>query len=256
VALRGDLYLRLVWNLVVGPLVALLPRRWRQRVLPAREVQWTVAGTASGLYETLGAIIGIGYWYMYEMARVVGGGVEAADSGKITGASDQEIGGAALTLWWMHPITWLLFYFFFEGLVRLCSAAFTQNTVGSLPFSVVEGAVFWMLHPKEASVSVKENAASFAGAVRERAMEATHKELPDEIVSKKDGADEVLEIRANRRKADWEPPRIVRTGDAYYRLEESWTGKGERPFCYRLRRLAAGVPGRKVIVYQLPEEKR
>jgi hypothetical protein len=247
--------LKFVWDFVLGPVLALLPRRWRQQVVAAREVQWTRAGTASGLYETLATIVAMGYWYMFEMGRLVGAGVEAADSAKVI-VTEHQIAGTALFLLILHPITWVLFYFFFEGLLRLCSAAFTENTVGSLPFCVAERVMFWAQHREQARTDVRNNATSFAGAVRERAMKATHKELPDEVVARNDGAEELLEISANRRKDEWNPPRVVRVGDLYYRLEESWTGKGERPFRYRLRRLAAGVPGRSVILYQRPEEEQ
>jgi len=52
---------------------------------------------------------------------------------------------------------------------------------------------------------------------------------------------------------DWNPPRVVRYEDRYYRLEDYARGSGPRPFVYRLRRLAAGVPGRTVLVYS-PDE--
>jgi len=41
----------------------------------------------------------------------------------------------------------------------------------------------------------------------------------------------------------------VRVDDKYYRLEEFQRGKPPRPFVYVLRRLAAGVPGRNVLLY-------
>lgn len=76
------------------------------------------------------------------------------------------------------------------------------------------------------------------------------KEAADQLESSGSGMDEIVEIRASRRKNEWVAPRAVRMGEAYYRLEKNWVGEGERPFCYRLRRLEAGVPGRNVIVYE------
>jgi len=254
----GDSSLRFVWDFVIGPVLALLPKRSRDRVV-TREVAWRRAGTTSGLYEALGAVIALVGWYLFEMDRLVGAGVEAWESGRLgEGVTEHQIGATALTLLALHPVTWLLFYFFFEGLVRLCSAAFTENTLGSLPLYLSERLLFWAWHPEQARVgqTVRDKAASFVGAIRERAREVTHKELPDEVIDRRDGADEIVEIRASRRKQDWDPPRVVRVGEVYYRLEQSWTSKGERPFRYQLRRLAAGVPGRTVIVYQRPEEEK
>jgi len=63
----------------------------------------------------------------------------------------------------------------------------------------------------------------------------------------------MLEIRACRRKEDWNPPRTVRYQDTFYRLEACNEGMPPRPFRYTLRKLSAGVMGRAVLVYK-PEE--
>lgn len=248
--------MRFIWDFVVGPVLALLPTRWRKRLVLAREVQWARAGTASGMYELIGAVVALGYWYMYEMGRLVGTGTEEVASGKLGGGvTEHQVAGAALTIFALHPATWLLFYLFFEGVVRTCSAAFAENTVGVLPLWIVERVVYSMRHPGEVREGVKENAGSFAGAIRERARQARGKELADEVVRKKEGEEEIVEIRAWRRKEEWVPPKVVRMGGVFYRLEESWTGNEERPFCYRLRKLAAGVMGRAVILYEEPVGK-
>jgi len=65
----------------------------------------------------------------------------------------------------------------------------------------------------------------------------------------REGGEELLEIRSSRKKVDWEPPRVVRIGERFYRLEKYAKRVPPRPFRYTLRRLAAGVPGRTVLVY-------
>jgi len=62
-----------------------------------------------------------------------------------------------------------------------------------------------------------------------------------------------MEILASRRKPDWDPPRVVRVRESYYRLEACSKCAGPRPFRYTLRRLSSGVPGRKVLLYD-PEQ--
>ena len=84
-------------------------------------------------------------------------------------------------------------------------------------------------------------------------MTARLSPVPDELCVVRNTSEEILEIRASRPKPDWTPPRVVRYEDRYYRLEESARGSGPRPFVYKLRRLAAGVPGRTVLTYS-PEE--
>lgn len=237
-----------VWDFAVGPVMALLPKRWRDGIFAGREVPWGRAGTLSGMYEAIGAVVGFGYWYLLEMNRLMTALLVAnAKSG--AGLTEPQIGGTALTLFYAHPVTWLLLGVFFEGVVRLCGAAFTEKVVGSLPLVIVERVVFWVRHPREAK-TIGENARSFAGAVGERVMAAWREELPDQVKVNGSGTDEILEIRASRRKDGWVAPRVVRMGQKYYRLEGNWVGAGERPFCYRLRRLEAGVMGRNVILYQ------
>jgi len=248
--------MRFLWDFVIGPVLALLPLRWRRQLPVGADTDWTRAGTASGIYESIGAITGLGYWYMYEMTRRIEQIMDVGDSGRIPGGmNDIQVRGTALTLFYMSLVTWILFYLFFEGVVRFCGAAFTENILGSLPLYVVERLLFWVTKPQEARVgeTVKENARSFKESIRERFMVARLESVADELEYGTEGEEEILEIRASRRKDEWVPPRIVRVEEAYFRLEESWVASGARPFCYRLRRLAAGVPGRSVILYRVKE---
>ena len=73
--------------------------------------------------------------------------------------------------------------------------------------------------------------------------------MSDELCFRKSALENILEIRASRRKQDWTPPRIVRYQDSYYRLEADSIGPPPRPFLYTLRRLPVGVPGRTVLLY-------
>jgi hypothetical protein len=246
--------LRFIWDYLIGPFLALLPLRWRRQLPGLAEADWTRAGAVSGMYEMAGAIVALGYWYMYEMnvriAQIMNG---EANGRAPVGLSEHQVQGAALTIFAMSPLTWFLFYLFAEGAGRLCAAAFADNVSGSLPLYLMERLMFWIRKPEEARVGerVRENAQSFSEALRERLMVAGLEVVPDEVHPSTDGDDEFLDIRASRRKEDWVAPRIVHIGELYYRLESSSVGSGPRPFCYRLRRLPAGVPGRTVIVYKI-----
>jgi hypothetical protein len=224
----------LVWTYSLGPLLALLPERWRQAPLWHGRVHWERAGTVS------------------EMSRRIGQIMDLADSGKLgPGVEEHQVTGAALTLFYMSPVTWMLFYFFVEGAVRFCAAAFTDKAYGSLPLWMVERVTRAIRTPQEGTVAetVKENAKSIAGSIRERVMVARLKDVEDELRFWEEGTEVVLAICSSRRKQEWDPPKIVRVDEAFYRLEESRVGRGPRPFQYRLRRLEAGVMGRKVLQY-------
>jgi hypothetical protein len=253
-----ELLVRLWWDFIAGPVLALLPARWR-RLLPDQiDVNWQRAGTLSGMYELIAAVVAFGYWYMREVPTRIGQIIDATADGRIpVGMDDRQVNGAALTLFYLNPLTWLLLYFFFEGAARLCGAAFTENLLGTFPLYLAERFVAWVKNPKEARVgeTIAETAKSILASVRERAIEAARKDVPDELNYAKSGEEEWLEIRASRRKPDWFEPKTVRVGDLYYRLEESATINGPRPFQYRLRRLPAGVPGRSVLLYT-PEQNK
>lgn len=242
------------WNFIIGPILALLPKPWREALPFARNAQLRSAAIVSGLAELLGAVMGLGYWYMYAMSMWVDRSVSAAIDGKVVGATVQGIGGVALTVWATHPLTLLLLYGFLEGAVRFCGAAFSEDILGTLPLFLVDQIFlqpFRRRNPTSAAAGggLVSNALSLVGAVRERVLLRRGDEVQDELCYRTEDGEEVLEICASRRKQDWIPPRTVRYENVYYRLEASTTKTGPRPFSYMLRRLSAGVPGRTVLNY-------
>jgi hypothetical protein len=238
---------------VMGPVLALLPKRWRQRLPMIGNVRWERAGTLSGMLEMLASIVGLGYWYlsaMPEMFRIAFNAATTGNGGD--SVTEFHIRGAAWILFTLQPLTWLLLYFFVEGAVRLCGAAFAENVVGTLPLAMVDYVLVRRVRKGEARPveNMAGGGETFVGSVREWMMVSRLPEMPDELRRTNEGAEELLEIWASRRKEEWVAPRVVRVDEVYYRLEESWVTSGERPFRYRLRRLAAGVPGRSVILYK------
>jgi hypothetical protein len=243
--------MQFLWTYVIGPVLALLPMRWR-RALGSGDVVWKRAGLLSGLLEGFAGIVGLGYWYMYEMGKLVNAGVESAANGSLgAGVTEAQIAAVSLIVFASQPLTWVLGYLVLEGAVRMCGAAFAGNAFGTLPLGIVDWA-FGIFRKSEESPGevAKRSVASFADGVKERLMEARSGNLPDELCYRKEGEEEILEIRASKKKAEWQAPKVVRVDDFYYRLEESGVRGGARPFWYRLRRLAAGVPGRTVILYR------
>jgi hypothetical protein len=192
------------------------------------------------------------------MNLLVNNGVDSALSGKMGGATDQAIGFTALVIWATHPLTWLFAYAGVEGAVRLVGAAFTETNLGTLPLFLADKIFLKLSGRSEQSIAKaagysEGNFSSYAGAIREKALLKRLPQVPDELFISGSAPDEMLEIRACRRKADWNPPRTVRYLDNFYRLEASADGMPPRPFRYTLRKLSAGVMGRSVLVYS-PEE--
>jgi hypothetical protein len=245
---------------LLGPFLAVLPKRWRALLLDRESIRWHTAAMLSGFGESLIALIAMMYWYSYSVTGWVSRALDAALAGKMGpgGVTDQEIGFTAVVIFATHPLTWLIAYAGVEGSVRLVGAAFTENNLGVLPLFVLDKIYLKMTGqsgPSAAKAAGYEqgNWSSYTGAIREKVRLSHAPLLPDELSFSKSDTDEILEIRACRRKPDWTPPKTVRYQDAFYRLETSLDGPEPRPFRYRLRRLTAGVMGRSVLVYA-PEE--
>lgn len=241
----------------LGPFLALLPRRWRELLPPRSAVKWRRATVLSGLGESVVALISLIYWYSYSATKWA---EDAIDAALRAGASidPRTVGFAALAIWAMHPLTWLIAYCGIEGMIRLVGAAFTETNLGIFPLFLMDK-IFLKLIGRSAPSSAKAagyskgNLSSYAGALREKALLKRLPLVPDELFMSGNGPEEMLEIRACRRKTDWNPPRTVCYQDTFYRLEAYADGMPPRPFRYTLRKLSAGVMGRTVLIYS-PEE--
>jgi hypothetical protein len=239
---------------LVGPWVALLPARWRKGLPFAEAVEWAPAAVISGMGELVIAVIVGMYWYSYSMTTWVAHGLDAVLSGRTGPAqvTDHAIGFMAYLIWATHPLTWMIGYFFLEGAARLCGAAFTGHVMGSLPLFLADkiyGKIFRRNEPLDA---VRANApeGNFRSTMRDKMQAVRTRAVSDELTAEKDGGEEVLRIQSSHAKAEWEPPRVVRYQDSYYRLETYTRVSGPRPFQYTLRKLPAGVPSRSVLVYE------
>jgi len=244
-----------VLTFLLGPILALFPKRWRKSLFSGWPVAWRPATVLSAFAESVIALIALMYWYSYYMTMLVDNGVDSAITGKMpTGVTDHEIGFAALVIWATHPLTWLIACAGVEGAVRLVTAAFAENNLGILPLFLVDKVIALMTgrgrrEAVAAIDSTQENVSSYFWAIGEKLLVARLPLVPDEICSVRNELDEIVEIRACRRKEDWIPPRVVRYQNEFYRLEGASRGTVSRPFLYTLRRLAAGVPGRRVLLY-------
>lgn len=248
-----------MWIYFLGPFLSLLPTRWRKALPFSEFVPWRSAAILSGLAESVIALVALMYWYWYSMSTSLSHLADLALAGKTaTGTTDHHLAFAALLVWSTHPLTWGTSFFGIEGMVRLCGAL-TDTVLGVFPLYLVEkiySKIFRSGEP-EAPYAVKfsqSHVTSYVGAIRDKVVTSRLSQVPDELCVAKHDSEEFLEIRASRPKPDWTPPRVVRYDDRYYRLEESSRSSGPRPFVYKLRRLAAGVPGRTVLIYSPAED--
>jgi hypothetical protein len=247
-----------MWVYLLGPFLALLPRRWR-RALPFHDaVPWHASSIVSGMAEFLLSVGALLFWYSYSVTSWVSRLFDNAlsKSGPVD-LTESEIGFGGLLVWATHPLTWFIAYFAVEGIVRVC-AVFTDTSLGIFPLYVLEkifSKLTGRVEPKPAGTPEFEqgHVASYVGTMREKITTSRLPHVPDELFTSSHDAEETLEIRSCRPKSEWDPPRVVRFEDRYYRLEENRRVSGPRPYVYKLRRLPAGVPGRTVLVYS-PDE--
>jgi hypothetical protein len=249
-----------VLTFLLGPILALLPRRWRKSAPCGSSIDWKRATVFSGFGESVLALIGLVYWYSYAMNYIVSHGLDAAVARKLTiTVTAQELGFAALVVWAAHPLTLLLAAAGVEGTVRMVAAAITETNLGIFPLYVVAKSLTRINGQSELSAAkaagfTQGNVASIADTIREKALYGNLQEIPDEFFFSSNGTDEFLEIRASQKKEGWIPPRTVRIQDMFYRLEGNSNGLPPRPFRYTLRKLSAGVMGRTVLVYSPKQE--
>ena len=240
-----------MWTYIVGPFLAILPKRWRKGLPFSDSINWPHAVALSGLTEFAVALAALLKWYLISMTTWVNRGLEVALNGPAgSGITDHAIGAMAWFMWVNHPLTWVLGYFSVEGAVRMCGAAFSDSLLGILPLFLVDKAVAVLSGRSKTTQETPGVASSFVNAVSEKIFESSVPASVDEISFQKSGTEEIMEIRASRRKPDWDPPRVVRYEQTYYRLEDCGKSAGPRPFRYTLRRLSTGVPGRSVLVYE------
>lgn len=242
---------------ILGPVLSIFPRRWREALPFSGYVRWARATAISGIAESVAALVVLSHWYLYAMNTWVGRGVNAALSGPLSGKSavelrPQDIGGVALIVWASHPLTWLIGYFGLEGALRL-GAAFTGTGLGTLPFFLMDR-IFLIVFGggKPGHLGGAGSAVNFypeTGSMRARIAATGLRSVSDELCFRRDGGVEFLEICASQKKDGWDPPRTVCYQGTYYRLEAASLGVRPRPFRYVLRRLSAGVPGRSVLLY-------
>jgi hypothetical protein len=239
--------------------LSVLPRRWRAAAtFPEETIPWVPAAILSGILESVLAVAGLVYWYSHSVTTWAAGALDSAlRNGPGAEYDPHLLGLSAFVIWCIHPLTWLPASFFAEGLIRIVAAISIGQILPMWPFAFAD----WCYgkctrRPPEGDAlhvpKGKEQFGSFLRAAKSAAKTVRLPELPDQLLESIDGSDAIVEIHSSRAKVEWTPPRVVCIAGSYYRLESTADGKRPRPFIYRLRRLAAGVPGRNVILYNSP----
>jgi hypothetical protein len=194
------------------------------------------------------------YWYSYSVTHWAKDAVLSSSNAGATIPPNTE-GFAAFAVMFLHPLTWLISLSAIEGTIRFLGAAFSGDALGILPLFLLDK--IWVRFTSsvhaERPADTGGSWSSFLPSIRQRVTFLWHPVVPDEVLYSADATGEVMTISSSRPKSGWEPPRIIRCEDVYYRLEATSEQSGPRPYLYLLRRLPTGVPGRTVIIYSLDD---
>jgi len=120
----------------------------------------------------------------------------------------------------LNPVTWIICWFCFEGVVRALGAAFTEEIVGTLPL--------WIIDKSHR-------------ALRQRSQNRHRPPpVPDEFTWLGGGQAGTLTIMSCRPKPTWQDRPTIHFQGEFFKVERSISGTGLRPYAYHLRRLQPG----------------
>jgi hypothetical protein len=210
-----------MWTWFLGPFLSFLPASWRGNLPSAQAINWRRATFLSGVLEAVASLFALGVWYSYsvthhtqlQLARAL-----QAHPDIVT--PPQLIGLMSYVLVAVNVVTWVIAWFWLEGIIRAVGAAVTGETVGTLPL--------WLI-----DLSYR--------LLRKRSEHRWRPPLAqDEVAWCKDGQAEVLRVMSCRPKPTWKNRPTIRIKEEFFQVEKPIPGSGPRPYAYQLRRLKPG----------------
>jgi hypothetical protein len=201
-----------------GPFLSLLPETWRARLPWAESIRWRPATFISGALEALLSVCALVVWYSYSVTHHTPVQLDSAlRAHPNIHPNEMTMGLLGYVFVALNPVTWIICWFWFEGVIRALGAAFTEEIVGTLPLWIIDKA---------------------HRALRQRSQNRHRPPLvPDEVTSLGDGQAGALMIMSCRPKPTWEIRHTIRFDDEFFKVDKSIAGKGLRPYVYHLRRV-------------------
>jgi hypothetical protein len=206
---------------LLGPFLSLLPASWRANLPFAESIRWRRATFVSGALEVVASLCALVVWYSYSVTHHTRLQLSLA----LRAHPDIHPGPELLGLMGfifvaLNVVTWVIAWFWFEGVVRAFGAAFTGEIVGTLPLWIIDQAYRvlsrWNQNRRRPPL------------------------VPDEVTWCKDGQVEVLRVMSCRPKTTWKNRPTIRIQEEFFQVDRSIPGSGPRPYVYHLRRLQPG----------------
>jgi hypothetical protein len=204
-----------------GPFLSLLPARWRANLPFAASIKWRRAAFVSGALQACASLCALVVWYSYSVTHHTRLQLDILlRAHPSIHLNSPRLGLLGFILVALNPVTWVIVWFYFEGVVRAFGAAFTGEIVGTLPLWIVDQSY---------------------RILRRRSQNRRRLPLlPDEVAWHKEGQREVLRIMSCRPKPTWKNRPTIRIKEEFFQVDDSIPGLGPRPYVYHLRRLQPG----------------
>ncbi len=204
---------------LLGLVVALLPERFRREWLPQWHGNLRTSAAGSGVAQTLTAL-GV---LLARYPKFVNDQVAQIDVRVINGMAEKGgetavrgIGIILLAAYVLLPLSILLIYFAFEGVVRLVAAVTTGEVVGTLPLALVDMAgQKWNSYYAEKKLGPR---------------------VPDLVSLPTDGSGYDLRIASCREKPGWNELMTISHNETLYEVAGYEGGEEPRRHVYLLRR--------------------
>ena len=124
---------------LLGPFLSLLPESWRARLPSAESIRWRPATFISGALESLLSLCVLVVWYSYSVTHHTSIQIEQAlRAHPNVHPNEMMMGLLGYVFVALNPVTWIICWFWFEGVIRALGAAFTDEVVGTLPLWIID----------------------------------------------------------------------------------------------------------------------
>jgi hypothetical protein len=204
---------------LLGLVLALLPERFRRKWLPPWRDNLRSSAAVSGVVQTLTAV-GV---LLARYPKFVNDQVAQIDVRVINGMAEKGgetavrgIGVILLFAYVLLPLSILLIYFAFEGVVRFVAAMTTGEVVGTLPLTLIDVAgQKWNAYHAEKKLGPR---------------------VPDLVSVPPDGGGYDLTIASCREKPGWNDLMTISLNEVLYEVAGYEEGEEPRRYVYQLRR--------------------
>lgn len=202
---------------LAGPFLVLLPEDWRKRLSFEDSINWREAAVVSGLLQATVALAAYVAWYYYSAGhwahRTIGATAQAHSHSNVGSGT---IGSLTFVVIAIHPVTWVLWYFAIEGLMRTINARARVKFSATLPLRLVDRAIHFARYGEWSSSRLRDE------------------------VTRGDGIWD-LKIASRNPKAHWKNPLTIRYQNEFFQVhgEEHVAAAHGHRHIYLLRRLPA-----------------